>query len=397
MQISVEVVSGAGPPVVVKRAEGAEVDRLRAEGVRLQQASHPGVVQLLSSQPTATGWEQQTVHAGRPLELVGALSVGQVAALAVGLATTIADLHAAGIIHGRIDASHVLVGTQGRPVLCGFAPNASADPGPAADDVAAIGSIMTSLLGTDTEAEPFPLRRWGRDHRWTGWERRALLTLADQAGTEPATRRPSARRLAAAISEAIPSASLGADRPGSERVGQHRRPPSKGRPATGVVSVVLASMGAVVLAVAISRTGGEADPPPVITATTPLPPSVTAPNPCEAVGGVDLKGDGCQQAAAVNGQIITVGDERFEVGQPGDEIVLRDWDCDGQPTPALLRPRTGEVFVFTKWDRSADVVIGPNATVVGAQRLVADAPAGACSGLSVHTADSVVEIVRAHS
>jgi hypothetical protein len=112
---------------------------------------------------------------------------------------------------------------------------------------------------------------------------------------------------------------------------------------------------------------------------------------------VDLKGDGCQQAAAVNGQIITVGDERFEVGQPGDEIVLRDWDCDGQPTPALLRRRTGEVFVFTKWDRSADVVIGPNATVVGAQRLVADAPAGACSGLSVHTADSVVEIVRAHS
>ena len=313
MQISVEVVDGEGPPVVVKRAEGAEVERLRAEGARLQQASHPGVVQLLSSRPSPTGWEQHTVHAGRPLELVGPLSVGQVAALAVGLATTVADLHDAGIIHGRIDASHVLLGTQGRPVLCGFAADASADPGAATDDVAAIGSIVASLLGTETEAEPFPLRRWTRERGWTGWERRALLTLADQAGTEPTTRRPSARRLAAAISEAIPAASFGADEPSSAHTGSAPRTPPGRRPVTGVVSVVLASMGAAALAIAISRSGVEADPPPVVTTTAQPPSSVPAPNPCGAVGGVDLTGDGCQQAVAVNGSIITVGDERFEV------------------------------------------------------------------------------------
>jgi len=40
---------------------------------------------------------------------------------------------------------------------------------------------------------------------------------------------------------------------------------------------------------------------------------------------------------------------RFELGQPGDVLVLGDWSCGGREVPALYRPGTGEVFLFSGW------------------------------------------------
>ena len=86
---------------------------------------------------------------------------------------------------------------------------------------------------------------------------------------------------------------------------------------------------------------------------------------CGPIGGVDLDGDGCREPVAVDGRMIEVGELRFAVGVEGDEVAVRDWDCDGESTPAVLRPRTGEVFVFARWDVAADVVVEPVATVAG--------------------------------
>ena len=41
MNISVEVLSDEDRPMVVKRARGTDIDRLRLEGERLRAASHP--------------------------------------------------------------------------------------------------------------------------------------------------------------------------------------------------------------------------------------------------------------------------------------------------------------------------------------------------------------------
>ncbi len=46
------------------------------------------------------------------------------------------------------------------------------------------------------------------------------------------------------------------------------------------------------------------------------------------------------------------GVRRYAFGQPGDQLVLGDWDGDGRATPALYRPSTGETFTFAGWAES---------------------------------------------
>ncbi len=43
----------------------------------------------------------------------------------------------------------------------------------------------------------------------------------------------------------------------------------------------------------------------------------------------------------------------FILGEPGDEVVLGDWDADGLRTPALYRPTAGEVWIFDAWAGAA--------------------------------------------
>ena len=72
MSMATTVEASATGAVVVKRATEADADRLRAEGERLRRASHPGVVQVVASEPVQDGWELRTVHAGRPLSTMRA-------------------------------------------------------------------------------------------------------------------------------------------------------------------------------------------------------------------------------------------------------------------------------------------------------------------------------------
>ena len=68
---------------------------------------------------------------------------------------------------------------------------------------------------------------------------------------------------------------------------------------------------------------------------------------------------------------------RWTVGDPGDVVVVGDWDCDGASTPAVVRPATGEVWVFAAWTpepATERVVDGAASAVVehgdGCDRLV---------------------------
>jgi hypothetical protein len=49
----------------------------------------------------------------------------------------------------------------------------------------------------------------------------------------------------------------------------------------------------------------------------------------------------------------------FQVGGSGDWLSVGDWDCDGDETPALYRPDTGEVFVFPSWGGTGAVASAP--------------------------------------
>ena len=226
-------VDAEGRPVTVKHASGAAAARVVREADALVAARHPGVVELVDRTVTPDGVTLRTRHAGsRTAATCGALPVEEVAGLVAALAGTVADLHAAGIAHGRITPDHVVVSGSGRPVLCGFAEARLSVHGAAqADDVRGIGDVLTALLvRTDDEpAVPDRRPRW-RAERGSA-TRRALLTLADHAtGADPA-RRPSARQLAAAIHDVVPGARLPAAAPADGVPADHLLSLRPGHPA----------------------------------------------------------------------------------------------------------------------------------------------------------------------
>ncbi|MGQ0617835.1 MAG: hypothetical protein ACT4PW_12735 [Acidimicrobiia bacterium] len=453
--MSSRVVTGLGPDgrlLAMKRARSAADEyRLAHEAEVLRGAGHPGVVEVVDCDRDESGTVQLvTVFAGpHSLDTAAPLTLGRAAGVMSALTDILADLHDAGLCHGRLDPTHVLFGPGGRPVLCGLGgggPAGSIPPGnppvlpdccdPAAPpgspltpatDVFALGALLRMVV---EEAVPSPGRR-----RWLalargpspGRQRRALLEIAAGAMDDQVTRRPSARRLAAAIGEAAPTARLGDDgppvaptaarsrrphpaggasasSPGGDRSGAQRPEMNDadrrsgrsvgsapgpwagawlaGRPraaALVVASVALMAVG--YFGLRPGRPGYPAVTAPVGT-PGPVSPEASAAAPCEAaVDGpaADVDGDGCAEPVVVGpGGLITAGAARFSVGEPGDAATIGDWDCDGVPTPALLRPGTGEVFRFDSWASPAGDLTARAVAVVPGAVLLVTAPSGAC-------------------
>lgn len=402
---TVQLVGFGGRPAVVKAAPpGPGAEALAREAALLRAAAHPGVVEVLAAERLPGGGFELTLAYAGPRTAAGVrLRPGEAAAVAAALATTVADLHALGVRHGRIRPEHVVLDAAGRPVLCGFGGAGRAgEPGAPdpADDVAGVGEVVRALAGPDTAAEPIPAQRLARTP-WDGAVARALLTLADQATHDDPARRPTAAALAAALAELVP-----------DTAAPRRRsllPPA----AAAALLLAAALSGWAVLGWGGGGARGAA------AAGAPPPPAAAA------LGDHDERdGAGDQRAparaaepaarpartdrrAAPNasatsssttttavregtatgagaGRVVEHAGTRYVVGEPGDVVAVADWDCDGEPTPAAVRPATGEVFVFGSWARpGADVVVGPVAVVPGA---LAVEPAG-CGALAVLDAD----------
>jgi eukaryotic-like serine/threonine-protein kinase len=414
MTVEVQVILDAERPAVLKTITGDDAARGEAEAARLAAAEHPGVVELLESSCDPERVELRLAYGGRPLDAVARLSVEEVAAVAAAVAETLADLHGAGIVHGRLDATHVLLGAAGRPLLCGIGDGTGlrGEPAAPADDVAAVGRLLTGLLEGQDDLEPIPDRRWARRRSWNGWGRRALLNLADQATDAVPERRPSARRLAAELAAAVPAATLPAPAPredtppeagpdagqrlqraritaravepggSARRMGGEEPTPARGAPrrrpariAGAAAAVLLTVLGGA----RVTRPGAPdqpAPPPPAPASIASTTVTTTAP------ATVPPPADVGDPLPRVEGRVVEVDGRRFEVGAPGDLVTVGDWTCDGTATAAVLRPRTGEVFVFSRWTRREALTVEPISVVDGASHLSARR-SGACDRLVV--------------
>jgi hypothetical protein len=267
MDAHVRVELGDEGPVVVKAASGAGAVALRYERDRLRRAVHPGVV-ALAEDPDAGGdasvdagagpdnadgggadaagadvdggafesadagtgdavEELRTVYAGDPLARWTG-SIEGIAGVGAAVASTLADLHELGVVHGRIDDGHILVGDDGRPRLCGLSGPGDAT---AADDVAALGAVLGGLLvrAAADGRRPVRARRRGLGRRQrVATARRTLGQVVERATDPVPSRRPAARALADAILRAVPGAELpGAASPSPRAAtsGARRRPP----------------------------------------------------------------------------------------------------------------------------------------------------------------------------
>ncbi|MCB0976440.1 MAG: hypothetical protein KDB02_03170 [Acidimicrobiales bacterium] len=454
-----EVRAGQASPVVVRVAlddDGREL--VAQEADRLRRARHPGVVELTAVRDD----EIELAWAGAETLATAKLELGAAAAVLAAVAGTVADLHGIGLVHGRLDPSHVVVGADGWPRLCGMrGPLPGERPVGPAEDVKALGELVEHVVGMDTEMEPIPDRRWGK-RKWSGYQRRALQAVADAATDPDPARRPTARVLARSISEAVPqsvehvtppppraehpptipersSAPQPVEQPEKAHDGEpatSRRselpplpklpklrpaaapdtfappPPSPGpgsapsvseapppglrrssrsnrrrSPDARAAALLVAAAAAVAAALIIWPTTTANEPQvsatsatfPVSTtdAATTIPPTIppTVPSACVPTGKTaaeqaDLDGDGCPEPYRIQRTTVRALGRTYEAGQPGDVVAVGDWDCDGTSTIAVLRPSSGEVFLFDSWDvTSGPITVRASDAVPGARSL----------------------------
>jgi hypothetical protein len=107
----------------------------------------------------------------------------------------------------------------------------------------------------------------------------------------------------------------------------------------------------------------------------------------------DVAGDGCPVPVTWSSGVVTASLQsgrapaRFALGQPGDELLLGDWDCRRGARPALYRPATGQVFYFDAWAAPGhDVVPSAGSTTVrdGVPRVIREGVRG-CDRVEVHS------------
>jgi len=195
-----------GRRVAIKHAETPEeAARLRREADLLDVATHPALVELLAFDDGPLP-VLQTAYVGSSLTAGRALEVDEIAGVVAATASTLADLHEMGLVHGSVALDHVLVDDDGRPVLCSLGCGGLAGERPAAGaaeasvldpaaDVFGLGVVLAALLA----------RANGRSRTAAG---DALRRLAESAMAAGAADRPPARQLADAVHDAVPGARL---------------------------------------------------------------------------------------------------------------------------------------------------------------------------------------------
>lgn len=145
------------------------------------------------------------------------------------------------------------------------------------------------------------------------------------------------------------------DLPGSGGHASRRRPSSRSvRQHVRVVAGLLAAMalpGVVVLALQAPDDDGR-QPDAVVGG-----PTVDGPTTPHSER-LDTDGDGRDESVRIADGRVEVetadGQEVYEVGGAGDQILVGDWDCDGVATPLLYRPDRGLVHRYDAWPTVGD-------------------------------------------
>jgi hypothetical protein len=166
--------------------------------------------------------------------------------------------------------------------------------------------------------------------------------------------------------------------------------------------VATASGGAFAAAVTVSLVvtrpgGGGSDPGPVPDPRPPLPTAAAAAGRCAQAPApaVDVDGDGCPEPLVVDGASVVAGAARWTLGQPGDVVAIGDWDCRDGPSPAVLRPATGDVFVFPSWaDPGEPVSVDASQRVAGAIGIRAHPSTGGCDDIVVDLPGGLTQTVE---
>ena len=334
--VSVDIYHDDTAEIVVKRARsGEERAQLAAEAAVLRSLAHPGVVRLVDVDggDPPDGLLLRRIPGG-DLSQLGAQPPEVVAGLGAAIATTVADLHDLGVHHGALEASHVLLDGEGRPILCSFGrarSNTSPPPGgiDRNPDVCALARLLLSLLASEAPGRlDRTLRRAagarGRGHSDARLLARQLTTCIPEA------RLPGGPDL---VVETVSSDPGGATRTRLQRDRFGSSPAWRRR----VAAMVLAGSGVAAIAMYVATWRSASGPERSLA--------------CPAVDA------GCRPVL-VPGGVLTTSDGRYAVGEAGDVVVLGRWQCGLPALPALLRRRSEQLWAFNAWPKPGHGVTG---------------------------------------
>lgn len=363
--------------VVVKAACDPHRSGLRREAEVLQRIIADGraagaVVAFVELLEGTDHTELATLRHGTvTLADVGLLSPTERTSALVSLCDALDDLHRAGWAHGSLDATHVLVdpaqateaesrGATARGVrFCSLGDADQVRDGVTGTsrsaDLQAVAGIVLDALekpgGFGTRSER---RRYQAAARKAHKRLSAARGLHDGHAVAQILRetigRSTSRRRRAKSRVAGERRAASTDRRAGRR--------SAGRPRRWgtwpVAGALVASLALGATAAWVSRDDG----------------GISADCTVELAGDEHSCGD-----VTVNGNVVTVAGQRFELGASHDIVSVGDWDCDGTGTAVLLEAGTGRLFHFATWSTTSEVVSGELiGTFEGATDLIAGEP-----------------------
>lgn len=434
-------VSRAGDRLIaVKQVAPGRVRDLEREAETIKRLDHPGLVRFVDLVETPDGgramhtefvssdtWSTRSLN--DPAERAAGLA---------GLAVVVADLHDLGVAHGQIDPTHVLHGDDDRPVLCGLRLAAPVTVENRRDDLVALADLChdpalgEGPLVVKLAALADAVRAGRMDARELA--RRLDLLLGRPGAPEPARRsrdrtagssrersRPKPLVIVAAVlgaSAVVLAAGMWSRSQGTSAPATITDPAGTAPAAAGDQAGAPDEFS---VAVAMPATSDQAGAPEELGVVVAIPADTTAANPADiptgsaatAAGataypsallpggtgpgsttrsnhltgdpGSNPGPDAGDTASLQAGAVLEHGGNRYGVGAAGDFVTTGDWDCDGQPTPAIIRPSTGHVVLFDTWPAAGQSVAMP-------VRWEVDAPTGAeavdhgqCDLLRVYT------------
>lgn len=170
---------GPAANVAVKIVPATDLSRGEAEVAALQSVVSEHVVALVDVATLADGSlcvVQSLGSRGTAAALVarrGSLTPGEIVTLVVSVLRGLGDLHEAGLAHGALDLTHVVIDASGRPLLGGLGSSrplsgaaAGADPGhgdPLQQDLTRVSRIVDALR------DPLDARGAVSHARWDAW------------------------------------------------------------------------------------------------------------------------------------------------------------------------------------------------------------------------------------
>ena len=386
--VAAVTVSRHGDRLIAIKQVGAErASEIDGEARLLQRVNHPSVVRFVDLVETPDGgralhteFVSSDTWATRPLT-----DPAERAAKMAALAAAVADLHDVGLAHLRLAPGHVLHGEDDRPVLCGLARTGEATPDNRHADLAALADLCH-----DDDVARGPLAS-------------KLSSLADAARGGRLSARDLARRLDQLLAKRAPRPE---PRPGVEagRFDRIRRAPRRVVHAGAALLVVAAGVVALIgwtssrpspteagvapaapsasrdQAVPAPEPGGLAAPVASRDQAVPAPgpnglaADADSPQPVDSApsmgpaspalghardGGLPRPDAPAPVEVASAGAVLEHGGRKYAIGAEGDLVATGDWDCDGDATPAIVRPVTGDVVLFDGWPGPGETLSMP--------------------------------------